>query len=408
MIDLRELQIQRTKLIKQARDILDRADAEKRAMTAEENQQWDSLYAEADQIKARIEQEERQIAAEREAAQRSREPNRPDPNAPPGAAGERTLPQGSEEYRREFREYLVSGVVGQTMRDLQVDIDSQGGYLLGPQQFVSELLKVADNITWVRGLATKHTVAKASSLGVPTLQANPSDADWTSELATGNADATMQFGKRELAAHPLAKQIKISNRLLRVGMLDPEAIVRDRLAYVFGITLEQAYLSGDGNQQPLGLFTASTDGISTARDVQCASQTAIAADDLITTKFSLLPQYLPRARWLFHRTTLEQIRKLKDNYGQYLMGPLSQVGDNTVLGLPFMSSEYAPNTYTAGQYIGLLGDFSTYWILDALDMSVQRLVELYAATNQTGFIGRYEGDGMPTIEQAFARVQLHP
>ena len=41
-----------------------------------------------------------------------------------------------------------------------------------------------------------------------------------------------------------------------------------------------------------------------------------------------------------------------------------------------------------GLYVGMIGDFSQYWIADALSFSVQRLVELYAATNQTGFIGR--------------------
>ena len=39
-------------------------------------------------------------------------------------------------------------------------------------------------------------------------------------------------------------------------------------------------------------------------------------------------------------------------------------------------------------------------------MQIQRLVELYAATNQVGFIGRMELDGMPVLEEAFVRVKL--
>jgi HK97 family phage major capsid protein len=69
-------------------------------------------------------------------------------------------------------------------------------------------------------------------------------------------------------------------------------------------------------------------------------------------------------------------------------------------------SEYAPSTFTTGLYVGILGDFSKYWIVDALDMEMQRLVELYAATNQIGFIGRKETDGMPCLEEAFVRVTL--
>jgi HK97 family phage major capsid protein len=79
---------------------------------------------------------------------------------------------------------------------------------------------------------------------------------------------------------------------------------------------------------------------------------------------------------------------------------------DTILGRPLMISEYAPNTFTTGLYVGMFGDFSNYWIADLLDMQIQVLTELYAETNQDGFIGRYEGDGMPVLEEAFARVKL--
>jgi hypothetical protein len=37
---------------------------------------------------------------------------------------------------------------------------------------------------------------------------------------------------------------------------------------------------------------------------------------------------------------------------------------------------------------------------------VQKLVELYAETNEDGFIGRMESDGMPVLAEAFARLKL--
>jgi HK97 family phage major capsid protein len=54
----------------------------------------------------------------------------------------------------------------------------------------------------------------------------------------------------------------------------------------------------------------------------------------------------------------------------------------------------------------MFGDFSKVWIVDALDMTVQKLVELYAETNQTGYVARMEMDGMPVLAEAFARVKL--
>jgi len=69
-------------------------------------------------------------------------------------------------------------------------------------------------------------------------------------------------------------------------------------------------------------------------------------------------------------------------------------------------SEWAPSTFTTGQYVGLLGDFSWYWIADAMSMQIQRLNELYAETNQVGFIGMLETDGAPVLEETFVRVKL--
>ena len=79
---------------------------------------------------------------------------------------------------------------------------------------------------------------------------------------------------------------------------------------------------------------------------------------------------------------------------------------DTILDIPVIMSEYAPNTFTTGLYVGIVGDFSKYVIADALDMTIQVLVELYAATNQNGYISRKETDGMPILGEAFRRVTL--
>ena len=77
-----------------------------------------------------------------------------------------------------------------------------------------------------------------------------------------------------------------------------------------------------------------------------------------------------------------------------------------LLGNPVHQSEYAPATFTTGLYVGILGDWSKYWIADSLAFEIQRLNELYAKTGQVGFIGEAELDGMPVLEEAFARVTL--
>ncbi len=291
-----------------------------------------------------------------------------------------------------------------------------GGFLVVPQALAMQIITLVKDLLYIRAMATVYPLDKAESLGVPVLDTDLSDPTWTSELATGAADATAPFGKRSLSPHPLAKRILISNKLLRQAAIDPEAIVMDRIAYKVARTEENAFLNGTGANQPLGVMVASTSGISTARDFALASSTVIAGDDLIGARYTLKAPYWERAQWIFHRTIIMAIRKLKDSAGNYIWQPglggyvasgtsLIQSLPETILGNRFMVSELMPNTQTSGLYVGIFGDFSRYWIADALDMQIQRLVELYAETNQTGFIIRKETDGMPVLEEAFVRLK---
>ncbi len=77
-----------------------------------------------------------------------------------------------------------------------------------------------------------------------------------------------------------------------------------------------------------------------------------------------------------------------------------------ILELPYFLSEYMPSVLTSGNYYGMLGDFSYYWIAESLSMQLQRLVELYAVSNQTGYISRAEVDGAPVLEDAFVRLKV--
>lgn len=407
MRNIIEMRQRRANLIAQARQIVERAETVGRDMDAEEERQYNNIMNDVDRLKKQIDQEERLQAEERELNQAMNEPIRQEPGATSILP---TNPRETEDYSAAFNRFLRSGLNALTTQEykaMQATDDTGGGFLVAPIKFVQDLLKKVDDMVYIRQWATVESLTTAESLGIPTLDSDPDDADWTSELKTGN-ETDMTFGKRELRPHPLAKRIKVSNKLIRVSSTPIEALVRDRLAYKFGITQEKAYLTGNGVNKPLGIFTASDDGISTSRDVSTGNTTtAIKFDGLIEAKYALKGQYWRNARWMFHRDAVKQLAKEKDNNGQYIWKESVRVGEpDTVLGLPVYMSEYVPNTFTTGQYVGVLGDFSFYHIVDALDMQIQRLVELYAEANRTGFIGRYEGDGMPVLEEAFVRVKL--
>lgn len=403
MLKTVELRQERAALIGDARKLLDVAETEGRDLSAPETEEYDKRLADAEKLKSRYERMETQERLEAGLAEGG---DRQIPAGQPDEGGE----AGDELRTQAFSRFLTGGersLTPEQARALQVDSDTLGGYVVAPEQFINALITGVDDEVFIRQFATKFRVNSADSMGAPALDTDMSDADWTTELATGSEDTSLAFGKRELKPHPFAKRVKVSNRLIRISAIPIENLVRNRLAYKFGITEEKGFLTGSGNLRPLGLFTASSQGISTSRDATCGSASAFTADGLKTMKYDLKSQYWGKARWIFHRDGVEIIDKLKDGNGQYILKPgLEAAGPDTLLGFPFHMSEYAPNTFTASQYVAILGDFTHYWIADALDVQVQRLVELYAETNETGYIGRAECDGMPVLEEAFVRGKL--
>lgn len=322
--------------------------------------------------------------------------------------------EGSEQEKKnkalmmDLRSFLQTNVPSQELRALSQGVKTEGGYLVTPIEFLNELLKDIDKKTYVRELVRTFQISGTASLGVPVLDADPADAEWTTELATGSLDTAMSFGKRELAPNPAAKRVKVSKSLIRNAFMSVDAIVRERLAYKFAITLEKAFLTGNGASKPLGVMTASNNGIPTSRDVSTGNQaTAVTVDGLINAIESLEDAYQINASWIYHRDTVAMIRKLKDGNGQYLLQPrISDSVPETILGKPYRRSEFMPNTFTTGQYVGIIGDFQYYWLVESMQMQIQVLLELYAEANQNGYIGRMEGDGMPVLGKAFARVKL--
>lgn len=437
---IRELIEKRNRLVQHGRDLYAKVEAEKRSMTDEEKRNDEARFKEIADIGEDIKRYERQLELEKDAARQAIDAGRAG-NARTeqdeeerahrnriaelqpylsrfmtvrGESGARLLrfsqPQiearASKKYYGEFEAYLRTGAETPELRSLAADNATAGGYLLAPIETAVRLIQAVDDQVFIRQAATKHTVLNADGLGMASLDADPADSDWTSELGTGS-EGTMTFGRRELRPHPLAKRIKVSNKLMRTSTVSAEGLVQTRLAYKFAVTGEKAFLTGNGAGQPLGVFIASADGIPTSRDSQTGSATSITMDGIYDAKFALKGAYWnrPSTAWMFHRDGVKIVAKLKDSTNQYLWQPSVQAGQpDRLLGIQVVMSEFVPNTFTTGLYVGMLADWSYYHIADSLNLTIQRLNELYAETNQTGYIGRMETDGMPVLAEPFVRL----
>jgi HK97 family phage major capsid protein len=410
-----ELREKRASLIAQARTRWTEAQARDGGPSSEDKAEFDRIMADAGKLKEDYERAERLEHAERELDTPEHRSSDPLNSETRGGRG-MTLAEykASPEYRQLFRQFLTDGQIrwGQVpaeYRDTILGTDAKGGYLSTPTQLADEIIRQCYDYLFIKDLCTSVKMGEAKALGVPQLSTRMADASWTTEVQAVTEDTTMALGRRDLTPNLCSKLAKVSIRML-YGASNVEAFITAELAYKFALTIEKAYLSGTGSGQPLGIFTASASGVPTSRDVSTGnSSTAIGAANIYELKYALKAPYRrdPSCRWLWSRDAIKSIMKLTDSQSRYLWEPSLQAGTpDRLLNIPVAESEWVPNTFTTGLYVGAIGALRYFWEARVDDVQIQRLVERYADTNEVGFIGRIYLDGSPALGEAFARSKL--
>jgi HK97 family phage major capsid protein len=424
-----ELREKRATVIKEARDKWTAAEAREGGPTAEDKQAFDQAMDAADALLEQAKRMERIETAESDLdlpTPRTSEPLHTETRD--RQTGELATRDAAHKKLAAYRHWLRTGEIRAELRteqsraaeyrDTVISTPAKGGFLITPVQISDDITRIIMDTVFIRKLCEAAgqvvTVTDAQKLGVRKMVTDMSDANWTTEVAPVTEDTTMAFDRRDLEPQLCSKLAKASIRTLLLSN-DAESIINQELGYKFGVTEEKAFLTGNGTGQPLGVFTASASGISTARDVTAATTTSFTADNLIDMKYSLKQGYQQDAAtaWVLSRTAVKLARKLKvasttgGNDLEYIWQPgITGGAPDRILDIPYYMSEYAPATFTTGLYVAVLGCFRFYKIAQVQEMMIQRLVELYSGTNEIGFIARRWVDGAPILEEAFSRLKL--
>lgn len=406
MREVLELRQKRANLVAQARSLLDRADAEKRSLAADEEEQYSRIEAEIEALQKEIERREKLYNLEKSLSESEgtvvggrMKPG--EPNAP-------TNLRATKEYTDAFWAALKAGrnvltaeqwklLHAPEIRNLVVGTDASGGYLV-PDEFERTLVKKLEDLNVMRGLAT--VITTSSGIREIPVEADYGTATWLGETAAyTESDAT--FSQVTLSAYKLGTIIKVSEELMNDSAFDITDYVTSAFARRFANAEEAAFVNGDGVGKPTGVVQGAEQG-----KVGATGQTtSVTADDLIDLFHSLRRPYRPRATWLMADSTAKAVRKLKDNDGQYLWQPGLQAGQpDTLLGRPVVISDYMPAMAANAKSI-LFGDFSYYWIADRVGRVMQRLDELYAANGQVGFRMYQRVDGKLILPEAVKYYQ---
>lgn len=318
-------------------------------------------------------------------------------------------------YTKSMRAYYrrdASRLSGDELKALSVGEAPAGGYLQ-QDTFVNNLLVKAMEVSAMRRICNVLPPLPSGAVIIPSEDNIMSDAEWTTELGTGSNDTVSPFGNRRLTPHPFAKRVLVSNTLFRTPTMDIESYVRNRLALKFGATEENAFINGTGVGQPLGLLNTGNLPVHTT-----ATANQVYGDDVITWIYKLPAAYAARATILSNRAFIRKVRTMtkantSTTFSNYVWQPGLQPGTpNRIMDVPYEVSDRfddgidANDAFENNAVVAVIGDFSYYWIVDALNLAVQRLVEKYAETNQTAFIGRKESDGGAVLAEAFYALKV--
>ena len=308
-----------------------------------------------------------------------------------------------DEYLNAFDRYCRKGLEGLDAvekKALTVSNDSTGGYL-APPEYVRELLKTITEISPIR------SIARVRSTGARSIQVPKRDgqfaAQWVSESGTRSETTGYSVGLEEIPAHEMYALVDISEQDLEDTVFDLEAEMQSEFAEQFAKAEGTAFVSGDSVGKPHGFMDHS--GVS---HINSGDADQVTADGLISLVHNVKSDYSRNGTFVFNRTTLAAIRKLKDTAGQYVFqaGMSLQGGvTNTVLGMPYVEATDMPSE-GANTFPVAYGDFRRgYMIVDRVNLAVLRDPFTQATTGNVRYIARKRVGGQVIQKEAISKLK---
>ncbi len=373
-------------------------------------EQYNKMAADVKALGDEIARLEDQMEIDAKLSAATSAPVHPDPKANQRKGSMR--PTATAEYSDAFWN-MMRGNASLEVRDaLSVGVDQNGGFTV-PDEFERQLIQGLEENNIFRTLA--HTIHTNSGTRTIPIATDSGSASWIEEGAAIQ-ESDMTFAQETLSAYKLGCMIKVSNELLNDSAFNIAAHIAQRFGVRFGNAEEDAFINGTGPSanpqvtpsQPTGILTSLTPA---AGNITEDAQT-VHFDNIYKLYYSLKSPYRRKASFLCNETLLLQLMLLKDGNGNYIWKPGLEVGKpDTILGRPIYTSGYMPAisgivAQDKGKKVLLFGDFSYYWIADRQSRTLKRLNELYAVTDQVGFIGTQRVDGKLILPEAMQVMAL--
>ena len=387
-MDIKEMYAKRATAWEAAKKFLDTHTMEDGTMSAEDGATYDRMEADINNLTASIEREERRMEMEKKLSQPTSRPITDKPGA--GVDNAPLTGRASRQYAVDFLAAMRSNF-HQVSDVLEEGNDANGGYLV-PAEWDKRLIDKLDEENIFRGLATTITTSGEHKINIA---ATKPAAAWIEEgEALTFGDAT--FDQIMMDAHKLHVAIKITEELLYDNAFNLEGYIINQFGRALGNAEEDAFLNGDGQGKPLGIF-ADKGGGEKAVEVAAGKLTS---DDILNLIYSLRRPYRKNASFIMNDQTLAALRKLKDANQAYIWQPSYQAGEpDRLCGYTIHTSAYCP-TLEAGKSAIAFGDYKYYNIGDRGTRSFQELRELFAGNGMVGYVAKERVDGKLVLPEA--------
>ena len=289
---------------------------------------------------------------------------------------------GYRQYKSALRSYLRKNNAGSgvdEVKALSVGSDPDGGFTVTPDMS-GRIAALVRDTSPMRQVANVITIGTDALEGIHDL--NEATSGWVGETEARNETAAPKIGEYRIPVHEQYAEPRATQKLLDDSLFNVEEWLAMKIAERLSRMENESFVTGNGVKKPRGFLTyaagtPSAAGFSVIEQVASGGAGAFAAenpgDALISLVYALKSAYREKAVFMMKRSTLAEVRKLKDGNDNYIWQPDFQMKQGgTLLGFNVVEAEDMPDI-SANSLSIAFGDFNAgYQIVDRQGIRILR------------------------------------
>lgn len=370
--------------------------------TDEDKAKYDGIMDEAEEVQESIKREQRRLDAEAQAHFNDINPK--DPTAPVDEKA-----KGFELFLRRGFNRLTQDELDSIRNAMSTTTNTEGGYTVA-ESIAKTVIESISHYGTMRQISDHVTTASGEPMSWPTSAANEEGEIVKENVAAGSSDIT--FGTRAVPVYKFSsKIITVPFELLQDSSVDIIDLVTRRCGTRIGRAQDHFFTTGSGTDQPMGVMSAATVGVTTAT----GKTTEITYDNLCALIESVDQSYLAggnRPTFMMSQATRLLVRTMKDSNGRPIWTPNDAEGISA--GIPGLLLGYNVHVNNfmdapaAGKVPLAFGLFNpSYLIRDTMNVQIFRFDDsAYISKGQIGFMAWARSGGNLLVTDAVKTLKM--